>query len=145
MPGRKTHDCKQMLLWSVLEQDSDSLWAPEYFSVAEFDIWPVPQEKLDRSMVFVLVSFQILKKLSFLNEYQECTSISNILSIKKNIKKMVCLYSGPCSGVRRGRDEGEGSHEDPAACAAPPIQHPRQDQSGAALHLQPWRYTNLLL
>lgn len=55
-------------------------------------------------------------------------------------KADVLLYVGPGSWVRCGRYEGEGSHEDLAACAAPSIQHLRQDQSCAALYLQPWRY-----
>lgn len=67
-------------------------------------------------------------------------------SWQKQFLKWICsfmdvpLYVGPGIGVRCGRCEGEGSHEDLAACAAPPIQHLRQDQSCAALYLQHWRY-----
>lgn len=56
------------------------------------------------------------------------------------MKSAKTVFSGPGGGLRCGWCEGEGSHEDAAACALPPVQHPGQDSSCAALHFQPRRF-----
>lgn len=73
--------------------------------------------------------------------------ISGVLHASKGWKIIAFAFFcvGPGRGIRCGWYEGEGPHADPAARVATPVQHLRQDQSCAALHLQPRRYSGYLL
>lgn len=62
------------------------------------------------------------------------------MPVEADIIVLFCRV-GPGCGIRCRWCEGQGPHADSAARVAPPVQHLWQDQSCAALHLQPRRYS----